>query len=188
MSLGGRSVRGAGMGRFMGTPTLQHAEDSGLLGTEVLHRPRLIRCDSVPKSPKEASVKIGLEDRRMDIAFPANGFRISKVHSDRLDGPHDMTLCLSLGGEASKVLEGPGRKNCPGPGSEILGGKPFACDGAEILVDVRGFYGSTLAGLIHVLKQLEARELPASFDDPSELWVCNAHTMVDATFSTKFEL
>jgi hypothetical protein len=65
------------MGHFMGTPTLQQAEDSGLLGTEVSHRPGPILCDSVPESPTEAPVKIGLEDGRMDIAFPANGFRIS---------------------------------------------------------------------------------------------------------------
>jgi len=115
---------------------------------------------------KKLSIEIGIQHFRMNIAFSADGRRITEPGRDPLDRYLDILLGVRLGVEALEFREGHRRQYSPCPCTEIFCGDIHASNLAKIVVDIRGRYRPTLAVRVDILEQVLPRQLLTGFDDP----------------------
>src|SRR5439155_8941526 len=130
---------------------------------------------------------VSLEDCRMDVTLAANGRGISQSLCDAFNGPWDVSLGRGLGVEVLEYLKRSGGQCGPGPSAEVLGGNFHAADHSQILVDVARIDIADASVLVHVLKQLLARELLALANNSRQALVFQVDFVLDPTFAAKFE-
>src|SRR6187551_1506608 len=119
----------------------------------------------------------------MNIAFPANRFGIAQLLGDAFDGPNYIAFALGIRRSGFECLQCSRSQHRPGPGAEILGAEFFAGNLPDVLVNIAGIYSTPLAIIIDVLKQLVARQILATLDDPGQAPVTDIESMLDAALA-----
>ena len=85
----------------------------------------------------EVVCKVGLEDRGMDVACPADRRRVAEPLGDELDRADDVALRLGLATRTPRARASAlRREHRAGPRAEVLGRELLARDLAQVLVDV----------------------------------------------------
>src|ERR1041385_9394224 len=69
---------------------------------------------------EQGAVDIAFEDRRMNVAAPADRRRVAEMLRYLLDGAHDRLLPLALGIEIAETPQRLRRELRAGPGAEVL--------------------------------------------------------------------
>jgi hypothetical protein len=80
--------------------------------------------------------EIALNDRRMNIVFPARGGTIPKFGCGGFDRSDDFSLGLCFGLGRSNLIQLAEHVAGPMPRPEVLGRDIFPCDLPQIIVDV----------------------------------------------------
>src|SRR5207247_9187111 len=113
----------------------------------------------------QSTLKIRVDDCRMDVALPADRFGVAQPLGDRLNRPHEVSLGLMLGTACIDLAQCPCYQDSPGPGAKIFGRKIVSAYPSQVVVHVRASDASALALLLHILKEVLTRQTPASVDD-----------------------
>src|SRR5256885_4418549 len=153
---------------FAGETQSEKRGDRRLLGTHVLDILFQVSRRLCRQGLEQRAIDITIEDRRMDVASPADRRRIAEMPRDLFDGARNRLLALALRVEMAKSAQRLRREMRAGPGAEIFRGNLFAGDLAQISVDLLRADDVLIALFVEILEQLVAGQIATAFDDARE--------------------
>src|SRR4051812_41685700 len=124
----------------------------------------------------------------MDIAAPANCRSVSEMFGHFLHSADNGSFALRLAVKRLEFTQGLCGELRPSPGPEILGGDLLSGDLAQILIHLRRPDGTALAVIVHVLKQLIARQVAAVLHNARETPVVDVGLVVLTAFAAKTDV
>src|SRR6185436_3490573 len=90
------------------------------------------RSTALARGCLHAAVEVRVKQRRMDVGFAANRFRIAERPGDGLDCGDDVALAFRERAEYRQLLQRPQREQGAGPGAKVLCGEIAAADLPQI--------------------------------------------------------
>lgn len=97
-----RSIRGGfsrfsiASGQIVFQPRPKQSEHSGFFRFELIHRARDLFSDPPFQDAQQRSIRVRLDDRRMNITLPAYRFGISQFFGNGFDGLNDVAFALRV--------------------------------------------------------------------------------------------
>ena len=104
------------------------------------------------------------------------------------DGTNDRAFARCIVVDMLELTQGEGRKVSAGPGSKILRSDFLSRDFVEIRIHVGRGDGVALAGIVYILKQFIAGEVPTCLDDTRKSRIIDIGFVAIAAFAAKTQM